>query len=272
MKQKTRTTLTLVMSALMGIAPTTMAAQMATLIKGGTDVNDGELAFIVDFEAQFKGEEAWQHACGGSLIAPDVVITAAHCLVSPEDGLPHEKVQDYRLVFQRTDRSLPANVVMSSAMLSTVLHPTRDVALLLLSRPVENAVTVELPELSITPTPGSLATVAGWGYTEDDAIPERMRQVEVPIVASDSCNSPYPDARYTVAKAFPRLCAGAPGKGAAPGDSGGPLFRLESKSGKYVILGTVSGGRPGYPDGYVNLADPELWDGFPFREARKPNK
>lgn len=263
MKWKVTAALTLALSGMTGLVASAMSTQTTAFIKGGTEVGDNELPFVVDIEVKVVGGENWQHACGSSLIAPDTVITAAHCLVDPQTGQPYPQIQDYRLVFQRADRAMPAEIIVDSSAFSMLPHPSRDVGLILLSHDVEGVPTAELPEPNVTPAPGSVATVAGWGYTEDDVEPERMRRVDVPIIASDRCDVPYVDARSVMADvAFPRLCAGTAETGTGPGDSGGPLFRLNDQTGKYVILGTVSGGRVGYPDGYVNLADPELWDGF----------
>lgn len=44
-------------------------------IIGGTDVAAGTFPFLVSLLGQFGG-----HSCGGSLIAPDIVLSAAHCI------------------------------------------------------------------------------------------------------------------------------------------------------------------------------------------------
>ena len=84
-------------------------------------------------------------------------------------------------------------------------------------------------------------------------------RVELPIVAPELCDVRYEQHSKQQGE-FPRLCAGSPGKGSRAGDSGGPLFTRDPQSGGFVLRGIVSGGRPGYPGGYVNLADPDLWE------------
>ena len=70
--------------------------------------------------------------------------------------------------------------------------------------------------------PGTVATVVGFGHTKQGGQPSpRMAQVDVPIVAEQTCQTGYPMMDYAG-----RLCAGLDvgGKDSCQGDSGGPLF------------------------------------------------
>jgi trypsin len=49
-----------------------------TRIVNGTEAEDGEFPFIVSIRISSTG----QHNCGGSIISPDYILTAAHCALS----------------------------------------------------------------------------------------------------------------------------------------------------------------------------------------------
>lgn len=82
--------------------------------------------------------------CTGTLIAPDLVITAAHCLFLPESGAPR---QPERIRFLAG--LSPTGALASSGVAKAVLHPSyhprarqrlrTDIALLHLSTPIEHA-------------------------------------------------------------------------------------------------------------------------------------
>lgn len=245
-------------AALLVVAGPSAAGTMIPFVDGGRPVPDGELPFLVDIEVRSLGSQAWLHGCGASMIADDLVISAAHCFFNPQTGLPHEGVE-WRLVFDRTDRSQPADQAVEGAGFSMVAHPRRDVVFIRLHAAREGAATARLPPVGVTPPAGLVATLAGWGFTENEVIPDRLHSVELPIVAPELCDVPYEHHSKQQGE-FPRLCAGSPGKGSRAGDSGGPLFTRDPQSGAFVLRGIVSGGRPGYPGGYVNLADPDLWE------------
>lgn len=244
--------------ALLGLSYQSAIAAVKPMVDGGSPVQEGALPFLVDIEGRWAGEAEWFHVCGASLIAEDLVVSAAHCFFDPSTGLPHDGVE-WRLVFDRTDRTLPAEHVAEHAEFTVERHPDKDFVVILLAEQRKGATVARLPPLGITPPAGMIATLAGWGYTEGDMPSDQLLKVDVPIIASDRCDVPYDEARRLQLPAFPRLCAGEPGKGSRAGDSGGPLFTRDAATGDFILRGIVSGGRPGLPDGYVNLADPALW-------------
>lgn len=156
--------------------------------------------------------------CGGALIAPDRVVTAAHCI----RGYPLGNV---RVIGGRTD--LRGNDGEQRRVRGFWLHPGyrspvqgADVAVLFLDRTLPYR-TLPLETDPSAYRPGAAATVLGWGYTsEDGPNSSTLRSADVDLIAESDCA-----ATYRQFDSEEMLCAGRPrgGVDACYGDSGGPL-------------------------------------------------
>ncbi|MBP2477125.1 secreted trypsin-like serine protease [Crossiella equi] len=158
--------------------------------------------------------------CGGTLVTPVKVLTAAHCV---NNRTPAE----IRVVAGRTDTQnraqgsvLAVNAVWWHPRFKDVFNGD-DVGVLTLAEPVRYA-TIPLvqpgePGYAV----GTKATVVGWGATREAGPTSRyLMEATVPVLPDGSCARPY--RTYDPAKMF---CAGYEEGGidACQGDSGGPL-------------------------------------------------
>ncbi|MCK2242542.1 MULTISPECIES: trypsin-like serine protease [unclassified Crossiella] len=158
--------------------------------------------------------------CGGTLVTPTKVLTAAHCVVNRAPA-------DVRVVAGRTDTQsrttgevLAVNRIWTHEKFESVFNGD-DVGVLTLAAPVSYP-TLPLAEFGDPRyRPGTKATVVGWGATREAGPTSRyLVQAQVPVLPDAKCQTPY--RTYTPAKMF---CAGYEEGGidACQGDSGGPL-------------------------------------------------
>ncbi|MEJ3742030.1 serine protease [Actinomycetes bacterium KLBMP 9797] len=195
--------------------------------------------------------------CGGALVAPRVVLTAAHCVrksgydssITITAGASDLHSADAIRVKSRYVRRAPG---FREAIKGD------DWALIRLSE------ALDLPTLRVTTDAtydrGTFTTL-GWGATREGASSQQrhLREVAVPYVSDRVCGKAYRGAGYDFANKE-MLCAGDTRKGgvdACQGDSGGPLVRRDGAGG-WVQVGVVSWGhgcaRRNYPGVYTQLS------------------
>jgi secreted trypsin-like serine protease len=224
-------------------------------IVGGRPAPEGAFPWMVALLNAAEPDPFQALSCGGSLIAPEWVVTAAHCFFD-EQGEQVMSAQNLDLLLGTTVLQIGAGQRIRAAQI--VLNPGynpqvgtlggNDIALVRLSRPVAlPTLPLVQPNQTNLTAPGTLATILGWGATFPSALDQEpsgfaldLQQAEVPIVANEVCNAPQ---SYNGTILDTMLCAGFPqgGVDTCKGDSGGPLV-VPTSSG-FALAGITSFGR-----------------------------
>jgi len=219
-------------------------------IVGGEDAAPGEFPYQVSLRN--LNHLPSTHFCGGSVIAEDWVVTAAHCCAVfgihvtagnthsgalNNEGEQHVNVEKH-IQHEEYDAATISNDICllklrTSLTMTDYVQP------------------IPLPEQLEETEAGTMCNVTGWGTKHEGGLflPHWLQKVEVPVVDDTECRAAYGDQVLDS-----MICAGYPdgGKDSCQGDSGGP-FVCDGK-----LTGVVSWGRgcarPGYPGVYTQVS------------------
>ena len=219
--------------ALLSAGAPPAAARSATAIVGGRQVSAGDHPWVVALASRKRfGNERSGQFCGGTLVAPDKVITAAHCFGEELlEGRSHPS--DLAVITGRTDlRSTEGEEIPVRKVWVNPGYDGQakggDVAVATLDRALPEGKTIPMagPGDTALYRPGTRATVFGWGDTTGRGdLSNTLRAAEVGILPDRACEEAYPGSGEGTFDKTSMVCAGMEegGRDACQGDSGGPL-------------------------------------------------
>lgn len=248
--------------------PIVVAAILATAVLAGLFATVQPSGAVVDGRNADTDEWPWMvslrsggHMCGGSIISPTTVVTAAHCLegmragdLAVRAGTRQVDGAGQRLDVDRIIRHPGYNP-------DTVEN---DIALLRLEGsfrfgPGVGPIAVRGGGFASAADAGSRAWATGWGDLDEEGrlgAPEILQEVEVPVVADGPCDRELGIERSVM------LCAGGEGAGTCYGDSGGPLAS-RGDDGVWYLIGITSWGavcgEVGSPGVYAEVGAFQSW-------------
>lgn len=227
-------------------------------IVGGWPAKQGQLPWQVALVATVIQDNERAQFCGGTLIAPSWVVTAAHCV----DGF----AQSEQLQIVSGEISLRSTAGKRTDVAKIIVHPKwdqntmdNDIALLQLKHPIQRPNVESIPLITQSEENHLKAkeplVVSGWGaIRESGPASTVLLGADVVLIDNNTCNKP---SVYDGKISNQMLCAGKliGGVDSCQGDSGGPLVYQSTQA---KLVGIVSWGsgcaKPNKPGVYTRVS------------------
>ncbi|XP_053261353.1 acrosin-like [Podarcis raffonei] len=222
-------------------------------VVGGSNVLPGTWPWTVSF--QILTYTGYFSICGGSLISPRWVLSAAHCFQEPKEipnitlSIGANRISDPGPDAQRRSiKRLLNHKQYERFWNKTFSKIHNDISLVELNEPVNCTDYIQpacLPDESVAVSKLGHCYISGFGIMDATTkkMPDIMQEGAVDIIPRATCSSPDWWYHYILEE---NICAENLERGTTmcQGDSGGPLMCREQRSERYWVIGVTSWGPP----------------------------
>lgn len=223
------------------LSPVASASSASVSVVNGQPAAHGTFPYLAFVYFRAAGEA---EACTGTVVASDLVLTAAHCVLDEALGAPRPPA-GFRVVTGSVDWQAGERAI--STVVAVAIHPDyapsgdrshwADAALLQLSR------SVAAPPVKLAGAeawgPGSEAMVAGWGALgAGQAVPSGLHYASTTVLSAADCGAVASQFDPSGELCVRDLATGA--SAACTGDSGGPLLVVDPASEEPLEIGIAS--------------------------------
>ena len=239
-------------------------------VVGGIDAPLNAYPFYVELRRFAEGNR--YSLCGAAVIAPNWLLTAAHCVQSRDKTTGRASSVSQPKSFRALPGGGPRQNAPGIAVVRVVPHPRysadhalqNDIALIELAASVSPPY---LPLARVEPAPGTPVRIVGYGLTSyKGETSQRLREADTRLISRRDCAIVSTKLKAAGPIDGRRICADVEGRtglvDSCQGDSGGPLLAADEK-GFWQTVGVVSYGyrcaEPGFPGVYTNVAAYRDW-------------
>merc|ERR1712142_529676 len=176
-------------------------------IIGGADADINEWPWMVSMTFS----DGVRHKCGGTVVASEWIVTAAHCLYEDPEMTVETEVEDVSIVLGEHDNSMEGEEILPRKVVKIskyIKHPdyekitsNADIALLKLAEKVDlNTYTPACMANTGDDFTGKTAWVYGWGALSFGTgdYPDKLQELSVKIVSQEVCQAAHDDLLWTV--------------------------------------------------------------------------
>lgn len=223
--------------------------QIEGRIIGGNEVSQGAIPYQVSIQNTFG-----EFVCGGSIVAPEWILTAGHCMDWPKQYL---KIVTGTVEWNKPGGEYTVEDVKIHCLYNKPMYHN-DIALVRLNKPIVYDRYTQAVELAKTNTlkNGDSLVLSGWGSIRawGNAI-DKLNKVNLKYIDRKTCLKSVRNKKFV---GVGHICTSTKdGKGSCSYDSGGPLVDANN-----VQVGIVNGGEPcaiGFADTFASVAYYHDW-------------